>query len=258
MPFTTDIRYRTLSLPPPYSYEYILQLKLTERSVRALLDWQYTDRDELTDEEIAEEGFSADDNFHWEGTLPKVWADALQSLLNNTRWQQETDTDDSSLSMTVSKSAYEVTTGGPHNRSEWEYFLQEAVQAIYEAAQREGVLRLGYLSIPKQGESIEIHWVASFMHRRFTMKRAAGGQIQERALSWQQLRPLLQVWYVPDYFTEQAESDIPSQAGEYVDPGDGSWYRLGQAVANPGKSDALGRLRQAVQNFETFTAQIGS
>jgi hypothetical protein len=246
------IYYQTLSLPPPYSYHYALELRPEDQAIQVRLDWQYTDRDELAEEEILEEGFSADDDFFWEGALPSVWKAALQELLHDTRWVPETATNDSALRVTVTKSTEEEAKGSPHNHAEWEYFLQEAVQAVYEAAGRERPLRLAYLIREEGGQPVEFRWEASFLHRRFTLMRATDQPPPERPVPWQQLRPLLQAWYVPDYHPEKAEQNIPRQAGEYVDPGDGSWYQLGKAVTNPGKPDAIGQLRAAVRRFGTL------
>ncbi len=249
MPTVIDIRYQTLSLPPPYSYRYALVLRPGDQAVGVRLNWTYTDRDELTDEEIEEEGFSADDNFSWEGALPRVWKVALHELLHETRWVPETATNDSSLSATVTEPTKEDIKGSPQNHSEWEYFLQEAVQAVHEAAQRERPLRLAYLTFLEAGGPIELRWEASFLHRRFTMLRVMGEKQQEQPVPWQQLRPLLQAWYVPDYHPEKAERGVLHQAGEYVDPGDGRWYQLGKAATNPGKYDTIGQLRAAVRGF---------
>lgn len=255
MPAEVDIRYQTRSLPPPYSYQYTLELRSEDQAVRVRLDWKYTDRDELTDEEIEEEGFSANDDFFWQGTLPVVWGAALHDLLRETRWVSETANDGSFLSVTVSEPSGEVTGGSPHDQAEWEYFLQEVVQAVYEAAQRERPLQLAYLSFAG-GKPVELRWEASFLQRRFTLTPVLNDQPQEQPLPWQQLRPLLEAWYVPDYYSEKAEAGLPRHAGEYVDPGDGRWYQLGKAATNPGKSDAIGQLRATIRRFEGFIGGV--
>ena len=250
MPTTIDIRYQTLQLPPPYSYAYTLQFRPEGKGVGVRLVWEYTDRDELTAEEVAEEGFTTDDDFHWQGTLPTVWNEALRDLQRRSRWVSEADPGDSALRVTVTDASSPVSTGSPGNRLEWEYFLQEAVQAVYEAARRERPLQLAYLRLDARDGREEIRWKASFEHRRFTVVRTAQGQSSSRELPWPQLRPLLEGWYVPDYLSERAESGAPRQPGEYIDPGEGIWYRWGKAVVNPGQSDALGRLRRIIEQFK--------
>lgn len=252
MPTVVNIRYQTQSLPPPYAYHYALELRAEDRAVRVRLDWKYTDRDELTDEDIEEEGFSANDDFSWEGTLPSVWKAPLHDLLLNTHWLAETASENNMLSITVEDAGKEATGGSPHNHPAWEYFLQETVQAVYEAAQREHPLQLAYLVIHKDGKPVELRWKASFLYRRFTFANLSNGQQAEQSVPWQQLHSLLQAWYVPDYHPEKAERSAPRQVGDYVDPGDGRWYRLGKAATNPGKSGAINRLRAAVRSFGGF------
>ena len=252
MPTQVVVRFQTQSLPPPYSYRYTLELRLEDQAVRVRLDWKYTDRDELTSEDIEEEGFTENDDFLWEGTLPLVWKAALRDLLNNTRWLPETATEDNLLRVTVTDSVKDVTSGSPHNHSEWDYFLQEAVQGVYEASQREQPLRLAYLVLKKGSQPIEFRGEASFLHRRFTVALVVDEQPQKQTVPWSQLRPLLEAWYVLDYLADKAES-VPRRAGEYVDPGDGYWYELGKAAVNPGRSDAVGHVRTAVRSVGNFS-----
>lgn len=252
MPTVVDIHYQTLLLPPPYSYRYALVLQPGNGAMRIRLEWEYTDREELTEEEITEEGSSSNDDFVWEGTLPKVWTAALEDLLQTTQWVPENNSESSSLQVTVTKSSEHMTTGSPHNHSDWEYFLQEAVQAVYEAAKREDPLRLAYLHLKKGSESTELRWEASFLTRTLSLVRISDSKQQHRQVPWPLLQPLLQKWYVPDYYSEKAEADVPYLPGEYVDPGDGYWYQFGKAVSNPGKSDAIAHLRAAIDRFQGF------
>ena len=246
---SVDIHYQTVALPPPYAYRYFLKMFPEGNALRVRLDWRYTDREELTSEEVEEEGFSMSDDFFWEGTLPEVWKSPLNDLLRSTQWLSNTAPDDTSLRVTVNDSDEQVTVGSPRNPETWEYFLQEVVQAVYEAAQREQPLRIAYLALRKGSEPVEIHWKASFLLREFTQTQRLGDRQAKKQLPWSQLRSLLQVWYVPDYHPEKAEKSTPRQKGQYIDPGDGNWYQLGKAVTNPGKPDAIGQLQTAVQRL---------
>ncbi len=256
MPTTVvDIYYQTRRLPPPYSYRYALLLQPKDQALRVRLEWTYTDRDELTEEDIEAEGFSANDDFFWEGALPVVWTATLHDLLRETRWVPENTSNDSSLRVMVTRSSEEVVQGSPHDHPEWEYFLQETIQAVYEAAQRERPLRLAYLNFQKDRESVELRWEASFLTRTLILVRITDGVPQERTVPWPLLRPLLQAWYVPDYDPEKAEASIPRLSGEYADPGDGRWHQFGKAVTNPGKPDTIGNLRVAIRRFEAFLTE---
>ena len=140
------VRYQTLTLPPPYSYQYTLRAELLPQRVAISLDWQYTDRDELSAEEIWEEGFSPDDDFRWQGDLPGVWTPVLNEWVAQTHWlpvSPSSDTD--ALVVSVTPASRPPVEGVPDDVSGWEYQLQELVQATYEAAERERPLRVRYL-----------------------------------------------------------------------------------------------------------------
>ena len=247
---TIDIHYQTLALPPPYSYAYTLRIALTAQRVKVKLAWHYTDRDELSEEEIREEGFTPDDDIRWQGTLPAVWAPALRELLDQTRWlaEETVPSGDSRLAVTVTDAQGKVTTGTPADAQRWEYQLQELIQGIYEAGKREHPLRLRYLDLTPNSP-VKATLDASFMHRRFAVTTEQGSWTYSHVLPWQKLPPLLEALYLPDYHTELSESALPHKPGQYVDPGDGLWYPLGKAVVNPGKTDAVGTLRKIMKDI---------
>jgi hypothetical protein len=242
------VHFHTPLLPPPYAYRYTLTLQPQKQALHVGLVWTYTGRDELTEDEIAEEGFTTDDDFNWEGTLPLTWQKALDDLLRVTRWLPPAD--DDSLRVSVTDSDQKIEHKTPNDRAEWEYFLQEVIQAVYEAARRERPLRFAYLLI-ENNSSTQLTWEASFLHRHLTLTQIADRQRQELRPRWPELRPLLQAWYVPDYHPDKSTLRMPDRPGAYLDPGDGRWYQLGKAVTNPGTSDAIGRLQAAIERFRT-------
>lgn len=248
------IHYQTLSLPPPYSYVYTLKINLTASAPGVRLDWQYTERDELSEEEIWEEGFTSDDDFHWQGTLPEVWGSVLTQSLEQSQLNADTTslTPDTALWLTVTDGQGRITTGTPRDLSYWEYLLQELVQGVYEVAQRELPLHIRYLAIPTTGPPVQATLTASFAYRRFTVTVEQDSPMPTRNLPWQQLRSLLEKMYIPDYHTDRAVSRLPQRPGWYLNPGDG-WYELGRAITNPGKTDAVGQLRQTIESILLFT-----
>lgn len=249
-PQTIDIRYQTLTLPPPYAYQYHLRIELTDSRPRVALHWRYTGRDELSEEEIWEEGFTPHDDFQWKGSLPAEWSAPLRLQLEQTAWLSEeaaldeAAAKDASLTFTVTRGGRQTTEGIPRQAAEWEYLLQELVQGIYEVSGRELPLRIRYLDIAKNHQS-EAMIEAQFAQRRLTVTTQTGGLSSAQELPWSALRPLLSALYVPDYHTDRTQSDTPRQHGQYIHPGD-AWYRLGRAVTNPGKTDTVANLRQAL------------
>ena len=246
-----DIQYQTLSLPPPYSYGYTLHAELADASVAVALDWQYTDRDELSEEEIGEEGFTPDDDFQWQGTLPAVWKPVLETLWKQTTWLPVTgaQSEDRSLVITITEPTGQVTTGVPSDIGQWDYLLQELVQAVYEAAQRERPLQIRYLEVHRTGSSEEVAFNISFLHRRCTMTVQSATPIRTQKLPWYEASALLETLYLPDYTIDHSSATYPRRQGRYIDPGDERWYPVGTAVLNPGKKDVLQQLHQRIQKM---------
>ena len=243
---TIDIHYQTLVLPPPYAYTYRLWIELASSELRVSLDWQYTGRDELSEEEVWEEGFSPNDDFRWKGNLPSAWLPPLRSLLEQTHWLPEAtaSVEDTLITFTTADTEKPAVRRIPHNLPEWDYLLQELIQGIYEVSQRELPLQIRYLDINGKYKT-EATMEAQFAHRQFTVAARDHNQSHTSELPWSALRPLLSALSVPDYHADQAQSTVPRQNGRYIHPGD-AWYRLGRAVTNPGKTDAVARLQQAI------------
>ncbi|MEM9675980.1 MAG: hypothetical protein ACFB15_17655 [Cyclobacteriaceae bacterium] len=240
-----DIVVETLSVPPPYSHTYNFRLQLMPNEVQAVYALHYTDRDELGEEEIWEEGFSEDDDFHWEGVLPEVWREVLLSLWSQTQWIASEEVDE-----TVENAILIVTTfqdglpleGVPEPTGEWEYLLQELTQAVYEAAQRERPLQIRYLQRSSEGEEYQLTLKVHFLNRMLTIIRQQPQKTEQYNPAWAEVKPLLTALYQLDYHSEQAYAKMPKISGQYIDPGDGLWYQLEKAVTSPGRADRLGQI----------------
>ena len=234
-----NIHYETRTFPPPYAYAYDLLMQWDEQTLDVQLTWQYTDRDELSEEEVLEEGFTVDDDFRWQGQLPSVWIPVLNTLLDATALSPVASAPrETLLTITTTDTREHTVRGTPDNFPQWEYSLQELVQAVYEASQREHPLRIRYHD-RRSDSPANITIEASFLHRRLTSTLRQGAKTTTRDMPWQALHDLLEVLYLPDYDTEQSVAAQPEKPGHYVDPGDGRWYRLGSAVTNPGKKDSV-------------------
>ena len=250
-----DVQYQTLSLPPPYAYEYSLRAELKEESVEVALDWQYTDRDELSEEEIWEEGFTSDDDFQWKGALPAVWKAALNNLLHQTRLLPEytSTSQQGALLVTLIDNKGQTTSGSPDNLQQWDYQLQELIQGTYEAAQRERPLHIRYLDNDRIDHAVEVTFTINFLHRRFTIARQEGAETHTQKLPWDRVHSLLEALYLPDYNFDQSSAAYPRKPGRYVDPGDERWYQLGRAASNPGNADALSPLYEIMNEIITLS-----
>jgi len=242
----------TLSVPPPYSHTYSFRLQFTPNEVQVTYELRYTDRDELSEEEIWEEGFSADDDFHWEGSLPQVWREVLLSLWAQTQWvtpEEVSDEVENALLITAKLDEGPQRQGVPEPTDEWEYLLQELTQAVYEAAQRELPLQIRYLQRSSQGEESQLTLTIRFLDRIFVVNRQQQKQTHRYNLPWAEVKPLLSILYQLDYHGEQAKPKMPKNPGQYIDPGDGRWYQLGKNVINPGRLDRVGQIMVFINKY---------
>ena len=81
------LTYNPGPIPPPFCHQYKISIeKSTSNEFLTDLSLEYYNRDEITEEEIFDEGFSMDDNCTWSGTLPLLWGKMIESKLKSTNW----------------------------------------------------------------------------------------------------------------------------------------------------------------------------
>lgn len=246
-----DIHYQTLSAPPPFSHHYQISLGLSAEQPQVGFTISYSGREKLSEEEILEEGFTLEDDYQWQGELPKSWKFAIIDELRKSKslFDAPKPHAQAVLQLDITYENGEQQSGIPNNPENWEYFAQEMVQAIYEISQKELPLEIIYLEIGKHGtESIGIN--PSFSARRVRVERHQAAGSHKKEYDWSQLKPLLEVIYLPDYDAEQGSEKKPGKPGSYISPGDGLWYELGKAVTNPGgKKDVVGEMQQRIRQL---------
>ncbi|WKN40449.1 hypothetical protein [Tunicatimonas pelagia] len=237
-----EISFETLSIPPPYSHAYAFTLTFDANELYLQYNLEYTGRDELSKEEIWEEGFSDNDNFKWEGHLPPVWRNTLLAAWKGTHLVSEekyAEPLQNGLFIAATLVDGQQTSGIPDELEDWEYLLQELTQAVYEAAQREYPLRIRYVEWFSQKAELQLVITIHFRERSLKIIRQQEQQQRERNLPWAEVKPLMSTLYQLDFNTPEAQTKMPTRPGKYLDPGDGLWYQLGKDIANPGKKDYL-------------------
>ena len=251
-----DIVFETLSVPPPYSHQYTFQLRFEKDAVQVKYELQYTDRDELTEEEVWEEGFTPEDDYHWQGGLPQVWQATLLEHWGTTEWiapEEAKNTPENALLITTVSDDEGQQVGIPKLQARWEYLLQELTQAVYEAAQREHPLQLRYLERKGATEALSLTLRASFLQRSLEVDYTEGGHTHHETPSWSTLEPLLNTIYLLDYDSEKATTKPPTRSGQYLDPGDGHWYAFGKQVTNVGTKNHLAEIERFFSGYRKRT-----
>ena len=220
------IRYQTArSLPAPYAYFYTLTVKPTGSDVQIDLAITYLDRDDIDDDELIAEGFTRDDDFSWSGRLPGAWLRTFVDMTNKTRLQpldeDQLGEDDDFWEITLDGGQ----PGKPANADDWQYVVQELIQATYEADKRERPFELTFLDNDGRGPGRDIVMTASFADRVVAVR---DGQTRDgsRTLPWSTLQRVMSAVYSIDFDPERTLDRRPKTTGHWLNLGTDDWYDI--------------------------------
>ncbi len=175
-----NISFLTLQVPPPFAHGYTMSVTSQGEAWKIGFQLEYLQRESLEEEEILEEGFSGDDDFEWSGKLPEVWAQTLDQLLAETSFEPEKP--EEAPNHLFLEYVNNGKSGFVGNFQEWEYVLEELIQAIFELAKRELPFMLHLVNL-KQGVDLKLQ--AKFATRSFTLKG------NKKPFPWEQLKAVL-------------------------------------------------------------------
>ncbi|MBD2754341.1 hypothetical protein [Spirosoma validum] len=224
-----QIRFQTArSLPAPYSYFYTLAVQpVANNALQIDLAITYPDRDDIDDDELIAEGYTRDDDFSWSGKLPKAWLDTVANLTAKTRLQPlEEDTlaeDDDFWAMTIEANG-NTKQGNPTNADDWQYLIQELIQAAYESIGRERPFELTYLNLNPQQEDYEVHLTASFAERSVNVLIRQNRRERSQTLPWSTLQQLMSRVYEHDFSPDDTQLKRPKRDGRWLNLGGEEWY----------------------------------
>ena len=226
-----QIRYQTArSLPAPYAYFYTLTAKPTNSDVQIDLAITYPDRDDIDDDELIAEGFTRDDDFSWSGRLPDAWLRAFTDIVGKTRLQpldeEQLGEDDDFWEITLDGGS----VGKPANSDDWQYLVQELIQATYEADQRERPFELTFLDSGSRGSGRELVLTASFANRTVVV-RDRSQRDGSRTLPWSTLQRVMSAVYSVDFDPETTLDRRPKTTGQWLNLGTDDWYDISQLPA---------------------------
>ncbi|RZS98218.1 hypothetical protein [Cecembia calidifontis] len=240
-----EIEFDSGVVPPPYSHIFKLKIGFGAKSLETSLDLIYTDREELSEEEIFDEGFSLDDDFHFKGEISKIWEKPLKDLYLKSKWTSTLMDEEGGISLMVKDRQGKTSRVIPQNQQEWQIFAQDLIQAIYETSKKELPLSLRYLIRTQSGEKM-IHLTVKFSIRKVEIK--SNGKIIDG--DWDKTKELLSYVFLPDYDYSKAKQQVPNHQGHFIDCGDGYWHELGKGVVNIDNSfDAVSKIREGFQKL---------
>ena len=235
------IRYQSAPVvPAPFSHFYTLKLDLisnTELDVDFSIS--YTDREDMDEDDIMDEGFSLDDDYKWKGSVPAVWIKEFQNILSSSkiiRQREEKEFEDF-IEIEIEENDKEVTVY-PVDKERWSYFLQEFMQAIFESGGREKPFEMSYLQIESDKKNL-LELKASFANKTFALVNNG----ETKKLEWLQLQKVMDTVYKAEFIEDNASESKPVKSGKYISAGGDLWYQMGVAVVEPtAKSKELAKI----------------
>ncbi|MDJ1467352.1 hypothetical protein [Xanthocytophaga flava] len=247
-----EIKYETAaSIPPPYCYYYHIKGLVSPNDIKIDFSWVYHNREGLTQEEIEDEGFTGQDDFSWKGNISRIWLPLMEELLKNSRTTTKTDTNDQPfLELTFKTQKNVIFQGCPDSIWNWEYFLQEFIQGIYETSGKEAPLLIRYKKIAAQSTlfcSLKIQ----FKDRSVSIQtRLNDAKMQQKSGNWDEMKELLELIFSLSFISEKAEKREPHLQGSYIDIGENLWYELGKVALNPSlKVNTIAQVEQHINKI---------
>ncbi|QRQ99922.1 hypothetical protein [Dyadobacter sandarakinus] len=229
IPAEYTIRFQTAPITPaPFSHFYTLRLDVRS-AIELWVDFgiTYTERDEMSEEDLIDEGFTANDDYHWSGKVPPVWINEFGEIFGSSkmiRKREEVEYEDF-IEIELEENNKNVTIY-PVDKERWTYFLQEFMQAIFEASGKEKPFEMTYLEIG-DGQPFTLDLKASFATKMLTLSKL-GEKPQQ--LDWPKLQKIMDTVYRADFLADMAARSRPNKPGKYITAGDGLWYQLGVSI----------------------------
>ncbi len=225
---TFSLKYQTAeNIPAPFAHAIEINGNF-EHDLELSFELTYLDREDMTEDEIMDEGFSLNDDFTWKGTLPNVWSDVVFGSLKSAN-------ELFIKSLEPHQDFWQVDFNGksfyPKNTDAFKYLIEELQQAVYEKAGREAALKLIFLK-NQSGENIEVAVSASFIERKLALVRTniIDGTSETKVLAWDELNFILKNTFSGEFEADFAHSKKPSHKGLFLNAGDELWYEVGKSL----------------------------
>ncbi|MEO9474545.1 MAG: hypothetical protein ABJG41_03400 [Cyclobacteriaceae bacterium] len=208
------ISYQTLLIPPPFAFGYTLDLNINDDETEIEFEMEYLNRDTITEDEITNEGFTTDDDFKWTGKLDKVWSERLAEIEHV---ELERNSNNEEIWMHLQVESQETNRSGHVlNVDEWDFKIQELIQAIYEKSKRELPLSVN-LAIVKDSNLKEVKVLGYF--------ETLTSEVNGKPLSWKKMQEAMAPVFSAEI--EEEGTKKPTTPGIWIDlEGDGLYYHL--------------------------------
>lgn len=243
-----EITYDSGIIPPPFSHIFKIKVGFGKASMDTQLYLEYTHREELSEEEILDEGFTLNDDYTFQGEIPNIWATPLQTLYAKSKWTStKLSEEEGGISLLVKDSQGKVYRTVPSNQQDWMILAQDIIQAIYEISKKEAPLKIHYLIIGEK-ENTSIQLQMNFSSRSVAV--VVNGN--KKTADWEETKKLLSNVFTPDYDYGIAKEQKPTKAGEYIECGDGFWHDVKKGLINIDKGyDAVQYIQEGFHKLSS-------
>ena len=238
------IEYDSGIMPPPYSHVFRLEISLNTNPLKVSLDMHYTDREELTPEEIFDEGFTLEDDYTFKGEIDAIWSGVFAKAYQAAKWSGKS-LNDAGITITPIEAGRQGKVKVPADQEAWLILAQDLIQAIYETNKKELPLTIHYRQIVNDTPQ-DCSITVKFSNREVLFTENG----QSRTLNWDYTIQLMKVIFTPDYHYDIAKEEPGKKRGAYINCGDGYWHELGKGVENIDDSfDAVGKIRAGFEDL---------
>jgi hypothetical protein len=223
------LRYQTSALiPAPFAHAIEIHFSNHTNGLNYKFDLEYLDRDQLTEDEILEEGFTMEDNLSLKGTLPNIWKEHLENIISKSEktYPQELEDDQEFWDIEIGAENFY-----PKNTKNWKEFIEELQQAVLEQNKLENPLKITV--IRNDNEARKQYTIEGMFESRTLVITSDDSKTN---LAWQKLNALLRDFYSAEFDYEKATEKIPNKTGMFLNFGDEFWFELGKSfLTKPSK-----------------------
>ena len=239
-----EIKFETASdIPPPFCHYCHLIIKKESEKWEAIFEFKYHNREDLALEDITDEGFTGEDDYEWKGQMNERLISEITEKIDNSKLLPEKDlipAQKNYFSLSYTNENNITKTGTPKDQHEWEYFLQELIQGIYEIAGKERPLEIIFRKNETDGSFLKLLLKMVFSTRevKITAEKNKNNLPLEKVISWNEGKNIISQVFDLDFdpYSEEAFDEEPStNPGTYIETGDGIWHEFGRSVNNISK-----------------------
>jgi len=211
------LSYSNILNPPPHLYKLDVHLDFTDQGVHVKYNKLFLNREDFSEEELEDEGFSLHDDIQIDSALSKNWAAYFKQLTDLSKWSNDKPSEN--IGNTLSLYTSDDASVKYFTVNKIEYLLEEIYQAILESAKIEAPLSL-HLKKVQNGSETALELIWHFKDRLFEVVT----NNKKTGKTWEEGQQLLGLFYETDLAELPVYKKKLPEGSICINPGDGLWY----------------------------------